>query len=143
MRRNYWGGNSKLEMGRRRERIPATTCSEIFSLAKKRKRDDAPSNNVPAILTIIGQIPSGRVASYGQIAKLAGIPRNARQVGAVLRALPRKSDTPWHRIVNSNGEIAARGNPQAEAYQRIKLEEEGVTFTELGRVSINQFGWCP
>ncbi len=90
---------------------------------------------------MIEQIPVGAVASYGQVARLAGLPRNARQVGAVLRALPRNSDVPWFRIVNSKGEIAARGHAESEAYQRLKLEEEGVEFDQQGRVRMEEFCW--
>ena len=107
--------------------------------AKRKLNSDSP--NVQAILAMIMQIPPGCVASYGQIAKLAGIPRNSRQVGAVLRALPRNSDVPWFRIVNSKGEIAARGRAESEAYQRLKLEAEGIEFDDKGRVPMNEYSW--
>jgi len=99
------------------------------------------SESAQAILTMIQQVPVGRVASYGQIARLAGYPRNSRQVGSILRKLPRGSETPWFRIVNSKGEISGRSNPDAESYQREKLQSEGIEFDSEGRVSLKKFGW--
>jgi methylated-DNA-protein-cysteine methyltransferase-like protein len=110
-----------------------------MSSTKRKLNLDTP--NVQAIIAMIMQIPVGCVASYGQIARLAGIPKNARQVGAVLRALPRRSDVPWFRVVNSKGEIAARGHAESEAYQRLKLEAEGVDFDGKGRVPMKEYCW--
>jgi methylated-DNA-protein-cysteine methyltransferase-like protein len=94
-------------------------------------------------MTMIRQIPRGKVATYGQIACLAGIPRNSRQVGAILRSLPTELDLPWFRVVNSKGEISFRGNPNSEQDQRAKLESEGVEFNDRDRISLKQFGWEP
>lgn len=101
------------------------------------------SENGNAILAMIGQIPMGKVATYGQIARLAGIPRNSRQVGSILRSLPSKTKIPWFRVVSSKGEISSRGNSNSEHYQRTKLETEGVEFNKRGRISLKQFGWEP
>ena len=92
---------------------------------------------------MVALIPAGNVATYGQIAKLAGIPKNSRQVGSVLRNHPASADVPWFRVVNSNGVISSRGKPDSESRQRTKLESEGVTFNEAGRVSLKKFGWNP
>lgn len=99
------------------------------------------SENAVAILTMIGQIPYGKVATYGQIARLAGIPRNSRQVGTVLRGLPSETDTPWHRVVNSQGKIAVRGSGDSEQIQKRLLKTEGVEFDDYGRICLAQFGW--
>ena len=99
------------------------------------------SNNVQAILTMVAQIPRGHVATYGQIARLAGIPRNSRQVGTVLKTLPHNSGVPWYRVVNSKGEISQRGKAVFESCQRETLEAEGVKFDVRGRICLKEFGW--
>lgn len=102
------------------------------------------SDNGERILTIVRQIPRGCVASYGQIAKLAGIPRNSRQVGYVLKTLKEGSDVPWYRVVNSKGEISSRHSPDSMMFQRELLEAEGVEVDQKrGRVSLKDFGWDP
>ena len=100
------------------------------------------AENVDRIITMVIQIPAGRVATYGQIAKLAGIPRNSRQVGSVLKNLP-GDDVPWFRVVNSKGEISQRGNATSEFNQQQALEEEGVEFDAKGRVNLSRFQWKP
>ena len=92
---------------------------------------------------MIDQVPAGKVATYGQIAKLAGIPKNSRQVGTVLRSIPHGIEIPWYRIVNSKGEISTRGNPDSESYQRIKLESENVEFDRSGRINMRKHQWNP
>ena len=89
---------------------------------------------------MVAQIPSGKVATYGQIARLAGVPRNSRQVGSVLGSLPAGSKVPWFRVVNSKGEISSRGNLTSEQYQKQRLESEGIEFSQQGRV-IAQVVW--
>lgn len=88
-------------------------------------------------------VPAGRVATYGQIAHEAGLPRRSRLVGRVLRELPRGSTLAWHRVVDASGRIAARGNPEAEGLQRRRLKREGVRFDERGRIDLQRFGWDP
>jgi methylated-DNA-protein-cysteine methyltransferase-like protein len=92
------------------------------------------------IYQVIAAIPRGRVASYGQIAAMAGLPRNARMVGRALRALPGTLDLPWHRVVNHQGGISPRGGTESERDQRALLEAEGVTFTgERVRMALYQW----
>lgn len=85
------------------------------------------------------------MATYGQIAELAGFPRHARQVGYALAALREQEnpDVPWHRVINARGEISSRFDDGSEEYQRILLEEEGVVFDDGGRVSLARFQWQP
>lgn len=90
----------------------------------------------------IRRIPRGRVATYGQIAIVAGFPRNARLVGTALRNL-RDDSIPWHRVVNSRGEISRRARGDDDEFQRILLEAEGITFDLEGRVDLRRFGWRP
>jgi methylated-DNA-protein-cysteine methyltransferase-like protein len=92
------------------------------------------------ILAVVDCIPKGRVASYGQVAREAGLPRHARLVGRVLAGLPAESKLAWHRVVNSAGRISLR--PGA-ARQRHRLQREGVTFTPTGRIDLTRFRWTP
>jgi len=99
------------------------------------------SSRYERIYACVGRIPRGRVASYGQIARLAGLPGHARQVGYALSALSRERRIPWHRVVNARGEISARSEPGFEELQRALLEREGVTFGADARIPLARFGW--
>ncbi len=92
---------------------------------------------------MVRRIPRGRVATYGQVATLAGQNGHARQVGYALSALPEGSDVPWHRVINTRGEISRRGTPGYDRLQRVLLEEEGVVFEPPGRVSLERYRWRP
>src|SRR5918992_1889052 len=85
------------------------------------------------IYSTVRRIPKGRVATYGQIACLVGIPRQRRQVGYALAALRDYHPVPWHRVVNSKGEISQRSESGFEELQRILSEGEGVVFDESER----------
>lgn len=89
------------------------------------------------------RIPPGKVATYGQVAALAGLAGHARQTGYALHALPEGSDVPWHRVINARGEVSPRAEPGRDGYQRHLLEEEGVAFNERGRVDLARFQWDP
>ena len=92
---------------------------------------------------VVSQIPRGCVATYGQIAKLAGIPRGARAVGYALSALGDNSAVPWHRVVNAAGEISQRSTGDSmENLQRIRLEQEGVAFDSNGRIRLSKYLWA-
>lgn len=95
------------------------------------------------IYAVVRRIPRGRITSYGQVARLAGLPGRARQVGYAMYALPNGSNVPWHRVVNAAGAISRRRAPGAELSQRILLEREGVRFGPGGRISLDKFGWKP
>ena len=94
------------------------------------------------IYSVVNQIPYGHIATYGQVAGLAGIPRQARQVGYALSHLT-DDKIPWHRVINARGEISGRSNPDYARLQRILLEEEGITFSPDGRTSLTRFLWKP
>ena len=100
------------------------------------------------IYRVVRRIPRGLVATYGQVAALAGRPGHARQVGYALSALPAGSDVPWQRVINARGEVSER-SPMAgpsgsrEGYQRHLLEEEGVVFTLAGRIDLARHRWRP
>lgn len=88
------------------------------------------------ILSVVGEIPYGRVASYGQLARLIGRERNARLVGRVLRIADDYGDYPCHRVVNHAGRLAPHF-PE----QRAQLEAEGVEFLPGGHVDMARFRW--
>jgi len=90
---------------------------------------------------VVRRIPRGRVATYGQVAELAGMEGRARQVGYAMHSLPSASDVPWHRVINARGEISPRSGSDSHELQRMLLEEEGVEFDEHTRVDLKRFGW--
>jgi methylated-DNA-protein-cysteine methyltransferase related protein len=91
------------------------------------------------IWSVIRKIPYGRVASYGQIALLAGFEGMARQVGYALHATPPKSGVPWHRVINSQGRISLSG-PSARLQRRL-LQSEGILFSTAGKIDMKKFQW--
>jgi methylated-DNA-protein-cysteine methyltransferase-like protein len=95
------------------------------------------------IYDVVRRIPPGRVATYGQVASLAGLPGHARQVGYALHALPEHSSVPWHRVVNAKGGISPRSLPGAELVQRHLLAREGVPLNARGQVLLAQVRWIP
>jgi len=103
----------------------------------------APNEAFRRIHRVVFAIPEGRVATYGQVALLAGLPRRARLVGRVLAALDDDSGVPWHRVINAQGRISSRDGSPYEHFQRLLLEEEGVELDERGRIDLDRFGWDP
>ena len=103
----------------------------------------ATSGSYDRIYAAVRRIPEGRVATYGQIAALAGIGRHARQVGYALNTLPDDADVPWHRVINAQGRTSPRAAPGWERVQRQLLEGEGVQFGADGRTSLAHFQWRP
>jgi methylated-DNA-protein-cysteine methyltransferase-like protein len=91
------------------------------------------------IYNVIRRIPRGRVATYGQIAELAGLEGHARQVGYALHVAP--EGLPWHRVINAQGRISARASSDWGELQRLLLEAEGVEFDAEGRVDLRRFRW--
>ena len=80
------------------------------------------------IWQVIALIPTGKVASYGDIASHAGLPGAARRVGYALRHLPKDTKIPWHRVVNAQGRISIRAETAGQYTQRERLEAEGILF---------------
>ncbi len=85
---------------------------------------------------IVNSIPEGKVATYGQVARLAGMPAKSRLVGKILSQLPKGTKLPWHRVINSAGKIT---NPNAKV-QTERLKEEGITPIN-GKVSLKTYQW--
>ena len=97
-------------------------------------------NKKEAVLQAIHAIPKGRVATYGQIARMAGLGRAARFVGTTLRNLPTGSKIPWHRVVNSQGKISLPTNSEGYETQKQRLMKEDVVFNGE-RINLSLFGW--
>ena len=93
------------------------------------------------IYSVVRRIPAGKVATYGQIAALAGFEGHARQVGYALHHLNDANDVPWHRVVNARGEISPRSSGDSHELQRHLLEAEGVVLSREGRVDLRESGW--
>lgn len=100
-----------------------------------------PNARWESIYKVVGRIPRGRVATYGQVAELAGLEGHARQVGYALHALPDNHRIPWHRVVNAKGEISPRTAGDSHELQRALLEEEGVGFDSRDRIDLKRFRW--
>jgi len=88
----------------------------------------------------VHQIPKGKVASYGQIAKLAGLPGHARYVGYTLKTLPADTKLPWFRVVNSQGRISFKSGTKQYLQQKSLLEKEGIVFIK-GKFSLRSYSW--
>lgn len=94
------------------------------------------------IYSVVKRIPEGRVATYGQVARVAGLPGHARQVGYALHALhDTESGIPWFRVINSAGQISFPPDSPEHELQRTILMAEGVHFDERGRVDLRRFQW--
>jgi methylated-DNA-protein-cysteine methyltransferase-like protein len=93
------------------------------------------------IYAVVRRIPRGRVATYGQVAELAGLPGHARQVGYALHALPAGTRVPWHRVINAAGAVSLRAAAGDEVTQRQLLESEGIVFDARGRVPLARVRW--
>ncbi|AHG89587.1 Methylated-DNA-[protein]-cysteine S-methyltransferase DNA binding protein [Gemmatirosa kalamazoonensis] len=103
-----------------------------------------PSGSWSRIYRVVARIPAGRVATYGQVATLAGLPGHARLVGYALAGLPDGSPLPWQRVINAAGRVSTRRDgPGGTVLQRLRLEQEGVRFDARGRVNFEEFGWRP
>lgn len=97
------------------------------------------------IYAVVRLIPSGKVATYGQIADLAHLYGKARLVGyALYRVDSRSSDVPWHRVINAKGEISYSSLRHGGDYlQRYLLEQEGIKFTREGKINLREYLWQP
>ncbi|WP_078549110.1 MGMT family protein [Litchfieldia alkalitelluris] len=92
------------------------------------------------VIDIIQGIPKGRVMTYGQVARLAGSPRAARQVVRVLHSMSRKYNLPWHRVINAKGQIAMKDDASFNE-QKMNLEIEGVDIGAYGEIDLIKYQW--
>jgi methylated-DNA-protein-cysteine methyltransferase-like protein len=107
---------------------PATTISDTYH----------------AIYAVVGRIPEGSVATYGQVAILAGLSGRARLVGYALSALAGRSTIPWQRVVNAHGRVSPRSSDSdGDMGQQLRLEHERVVFDANGRIPFERLLWRP
>ncbi len=95
------------------------------------------------IWQVVSLIPSGRVATYGEVARQAGLPGGARRVGRALKALPANTRIPWHRVINARGQISLPEGSATQYTQRERLEAEGVEFCRGNSIDLKLFSWIP
>jgi methylated-DNA-protein-cysteine methyltransferase-like protein len=95
------------------------------------------------IYAVVRRIPRGRVATYGQVAELAGLGGHARQVGYALHRAPDAGGLPWHRVINAAGRVSRRAEPGSDYLQRDLLEREGLHFGEGDRIDLERYRWRP
>ena len=115
-------------------------------MTRKRKALGKPapaSVSYRRIYAVVARIPRGRVATYGQVAALAGLPRHARLVGYALNVLRDDSGLPWHRVVNAQGQVSPRaGGLGYDQIQTQLLTREGVRFQD-GFIALARYRWQP
>lgn len=102
-----------------------------------------PSDTYLRIYAVVRRIPRGRVTSYGDVARRAGLAGAARQVGYALHALPTGSTVPWWRVLNAAGRVSLPPGSDAAIGQRLRLEREGVRFDDGGRVRAAHWWGAP
>ena len=97
-------------------------------------------NHHQRVWQVVASIPLGKVASYGQVATLAGVPRGARLVGRIMGALPVDSNLPWHRVIRADGKLAFPEDSDRYRRQRDQLAQDGVVLLK-GKVNRTLFQW--
>lgn len=105
---------------------------------KTGKTDDG--NWYKYVWKVVSEIPPGHVLTYGEVARLAGMPRMARRVSQALRRAPRGVRLPWHRVINAQGKISFPENSNGWQQQKDLLEGEGVVFLN-GKIDLERYGY--
>lgn len=113
--------------------FPRVRCGKFENVMPKKP------NKYELIWEMVKQIPKGKVAAYGDVAKLSGLPGQQRLVGYALHNLPRNSGVPWQRVVNSQGKISLPKKSGSYARQRNLLTKEGIIF-EKEKIDLEKFG---
>lgn len=103
-----------------------------------KKTEDA--NFYQSVWKVVSEIPPGHVLTYGEVARLSGMPRQARRVSQALRRAPRGMKLPWHRVINAQGKISFPEDSDGWRRQKDILESEGVIFLK-GKVDLERFGY--
>jgi methylated-DNA-protein-cysteine methyltransferase-like protein len=95
------------------------------------------------IWQVVMLIPPGKVSTYGDVARMAGLPGAARRVGRALRGLPGDTLIPWHRVLNAQGRVVVPGGDAARSEQRTRLESEGIEFGPGPGIRLREYRWRP
>ena len=103
-----------------------------------KKTEDA--NWYQSVWKVVSEIPPGHVLTYGEVARLSGMPRQARRVSQALRRAPRGMKLPWHRVINAQGKISFPEDSDGWRRQKDILESEGVIFLK-GKIDLERFGY--
>lgn len=114
----------------------------MVSKVSKCTTDETKDSFQQKIWQILALIPEGKVATYGQVAELAGFPRMARAVGRTLSQLPHGTQLPWHRVLNAQGKLSFPIDSSAYQEQKNRLEKEGVVFLK-GKIRLADYQWSP
>lgn len=115
----------------------------IVKKCKKHRRESAKMNSfTERAIELIKNIPVGRVMTYGQIANLSGSPRAARQVVRILHSMSNKHQLPWHRVINSKGEIGIQDDESFQE-QVLSLQAEGVEISNLRFINLSKYQYIP
>lgn len=119
-----------------------TTASEPTVLMKTLPSPSSPGTIYDRIYRVVARIPPGTIATYGQVADLAGLGGKARLVGYALFRIPIPANVPWHRVINAQGEISYSLTREGGDYlQRSLLEDEGIVFTKQGKIDLKTYRW--
>lgn len=95
-----------------------------------------------AIYLALSQVPMGKVITYGNLAKLAGMPNGARLAGRLMCELPKGSNLPWHRVINAQGKISLPENSDGYREQLARLEKDGIVISN-GKIKLSIYGYNP
>lgn len=125
----------------KKNRVITSLFNDYGNVVLKNKRRGSMSFTERAV-ALIKQIPSGKVMTYGQIAGLAGSPRGARQVVRVLHSMSKKHNLPWHRVINSKGEIGFK-DEEMYVVQKLLLEAEGILVSSDGKLDLKVYLYEP
>ena len=126
-----------------RTRSTSAPARKTKRKAKPKRSAARPDSSRTRIYDVVRRIPRGKVATYGQVATIAGLFGQARQVGYAMAAIGRASAVPWQRVINAQGRISMRSEgPAGSIIQQQLLEREGVIF-QGSRVDLKRFGWKP
>jgi len=100
------------------------------------------ANTYDLIYAIVRKIPYGKVATYGQVAELAGLVGKPRLVGYALYRVTEADEIPWHRVINAKGEVSKSPHRNGTDYlQQSLLEEEGIEFDAIGKLDLARYRW--
>ncbi len=123
--------------------VPAQKAGkETEKESERESADEDHPSKAERIWQVVAAIPPGKVATYGQVAELAGLSRGARLVGRTLSQLPQGSTLPWFRVLNARGELSFPKNSAGWRRQRDKLKEDGVLL-QKGRLNLRAYRWQP